>query len=171
MRWILALVTVLAALAGSSCSSGVSAPPVSPASEVCNEAFCLDAPDGWGDEVADSHVSFHHKVAPDETFLTGSIVDTEAIVLAAGGSWPASTEVVMESFWALLDDAGEGSLIRTERMVGGAIRSWGSHSTGDMWFLLVPVEGTVAIGVEIRGPNDTWESHADAVFPTVRPAG
>ena len=55
-------------------------------------------------------------------------------------------------------------------MVGGAVRSWGSHETGDMWFLLVPIDSVDAIGLEIRAPNDSWESHADVVFPSVVPS-
>ena len=105
----------------------------------------------------------------DETFFTASVVDMEAIVTSAGGTWPVQTDDVVRSFWSLLEDVGEGSLIRTQRMVGGAVRSWGSHSTGDMWFVIVPVEGSKAVGVEIRGPNSSWETHADASFPTVQP--
>ena len=93
----------------------------------------------------------------------------EALTTAAGQQWPATTETVMESFWALIEESGEGELIRTERLVGGAIRSWGTHSTGTMWFLLVPVDGSEGIGVELRGPNGSWETHADFVFPTVVP--
>ncbi|MGI9667607.1 MAG: hypothetical protein ACR2N2_11045 [Acidimicrobiia bacterium] len=166
LRTLLAVAVILSA-----CSSGAEAPAPSPTEAVCTDAFCLDAPVGWGDEVGETYLSFQHSSAPDDTFLTASVVDSEAIVVAAGGSWPATTEEVVESFWALIEQAGEGSLVRTQRMVGGAVRSWGSHSTGDMWFVLVPVEGTVAIGVEIRGPNDSWESHADVVFPSVVPTG
>ena len=151
------------------CSSGVEAPDPQPLSEVCTNAWCMDVPAGWGSEVGDTYVSFHHESDPDHTFLTGNVVDMEAIVTAAGGTWPATTEDVVASFWALLDDAGEGSVVRTQRLVGGAIRSWGTHSTGDMWYVLVPVGGSVGIGVELRGPNATWEEHADIVFPSVTP--
>lgn len=128
-------------------------------------------PNGWGGEVGESHIAFHHEVAPESTFLTANAVDMEAIVTAAGGSWPATTEDVMAAFWSLLEEVDEGRLIRTERMVGGAIRSWGTHSTGDMWYLIVPVEGSRGIGVELRAPNNSWEAHADRVFASVRPAG
>ncbi len=138
---------------------------------MCNEAFCIDVPAGWGDEVGDTHVAFHHELAPDSTFLTASMVDMEAIVTAAGGTWPVPPDEVVEAFWALLEDVDEGSLIRTERQVGGAIRSWGRHSTGDMWHVLVPVDGSVAIAVELRGPNASWEEHADVVLPSVEPIG
>ena len=129
----------------------------------------MEVPEGWGDEVGETYVAFHHAVDPERTFLTGNVVDMEAIVTAAGGTWPVSTEEVVTAFWSLLESVDEGSLIRTQRLVGGAIRSWGRHSTGDMWYLLVPVEGSVGIGVELRGPNDSWEEHADVIFPTVAP--
>ena len=127
----------------------------------------MQVPVGWGDEVGESYVSFHHEASPEDTFLTANAIDMEAIVTAAGGSWPVPPEEVVVAFWTLLEEVDEGRLIRTERMVGGAIRSWGRHSTGDMWFLLVPGVGSSGVGVEIRGPNDSWEAHADAVFPTV----
>ena len=157
------------ALVLASCAAGPSAPPTTPAERVCTDAFCLDVPEGWGDEVAASYIAFNHEVYPEGTFLTANVVDMEAIVTAAGGAWPVPPAEVVEAFWSLLEDVDEGALIRYERMLGGPIRSWGSHSTGDMWFLLVPVEGSLGIGVEMRGPNDSWEQHADAVFPTVTP--
>jgi len=36
-----------------------------------------------------------------------------------------------------------------------------------MWHLLYPLEGSSAIGIEMRAPNDSWETHADAVFESV----
>ena len=167
LRRLLLLTAV--ALVVAACSSGPSAPPVESTREVCTDAFCLQVPQGWGDEVGDSFIAFNHDVLPDGTFLTANVVDMEAIVEAAGGQWPVPPDEVTEAFWALLEQVDEGSLTRTERQVGGAIRSWGSHTTGVMWHLLVPVEGSRAIGIEMRGPNDSWEAHADAVFPTVAP--
>lgn len=151
------------------CSAGPEAPTVASPTQVCTSAFCMDVPQGWGDEVGDTYLAFHHDAAPDETFLTANLVDMEAIVTAAGGTWPVPPDEVAEAFWSLLEDVDEGELRRTERQLGGAIRSWGTHSTGPMWHLLVPVSGTVAIGVELRGPNESWEAHADSVFPTVTP--
>ncbi len=162
------VVLALALMAGA-CSSGPSAPEIGIPTTVCTGAFCLDVPEGWGDEVGDTYIAFHHEALPEGTFLTANIVDMEAIVMAAGGEWPVPPDEVAVAFWALLEQVDEGRLQRTERQVGGAIRSWGSHRTGTMWHLLVPVEGSTAIGVEMRGPNESWESHADAVFPTVVP--
>jgi hypothetical protein len=33
-----------------------------------------------------------------------------------------------------------------------------------MWYLLHPIQGSVGIGIEMRAPNGSWETHADAVF-------
>lgn len=161
----------LLALAVPACSSGVSAPEPTGVTATCTDAFCLDVPGGWGDEVGDTHLAFHHEDAPDATFLTASTVDMEAVVQAAGGTWPVGTDEVVRAWWSLLEAVEVGELDRTQRMVGGAVRSWGTHETGEMWFVLVPTSSVDAIGVEIRGPNDSWESHADVVFPTVRPTG
>ena len=163
---LVAAVAVIA-VASVACSSGPSAPPVERVTTVCTEAFCLDVPDGWGSEVGDTYIAFHHDLLPEGTFLTANLVDMEAIVTAAGGTWPVPPDDVVRAFWSLLEAVDEGELDRTERQIGGAVRSWGSHSTGDMWHLLVPIDGTTAIGVEMRAPNDSWESHVDVVFPTV----
>lgn len=169
LQGVLRSIVLLAALTVSiaACSSGPAAPDPEPVREVCTEAFCLDVPAGWGDEVGDTYIAFQHEVLPGGTFLTANVVDMEAIVTAAGGTWPVATDRVVEAFWSLLEEVGEGELIGTERLVGGAWRSSGTHSTGDMWYLLVPVTGSMGIGVEIRGPNGSWESHADIVFPSV----
>jgi len=167
LRYAAASVSLALVIGG--CSSGPTAPPVGELEEVCTSAFCLDVPDGWTGEVGDTHIAFHHEVLPDGTFLTANTVDLEAIVTAAGGQWPVGIDDAVRAFWTLLDDAGEGTFIRLERMLGGAYRSWGRHTTGDMWYVIVPVQGSVGIGVEMRGPNDSWESHADVVFESVVP--
>jgi hypothetical protein len=33
-----------------------------------------------------------------------------------------------------------------------------------MWHLLIPHDATTAISFEVRGPNTSWEAHADAFF-------
>lgn len=162
-------VPIAIAVFAAACSSGPAAPPTDPVRTVCTTAFCLDVPAGWDGEEAETFISFHHDLLPDGTFLTANLVDLEAIVTAAGGTWPVPPDEVVASFWSLLEDVDEGELARTERMVGGAVRSWGRHSTGDMWYLLVPTEGSVGIGVEMRAPNDSWEGHADVVFTSVVP--
>ena len=150
------------------CSQGVAAPDVGQIETVCSDVFCIEVPDGWVAEVGDSYLSFNHEADPENTFLTAGIVDEEAIVTAAGGKWPVSTEDVVVAFWSLLESSDVGSLERSQRMVGGAVRSWGDHETGRMWHVVYPTGGSAAIGVELRAANDSWESHADVVFASIR---
>ena len=152
----------------SACSQGVAAPDVGSLETVCSDAFCVDVPEGWVPEVGDTYVAFNHEADPDNTFLTAGIIDQEAIVTGAGGTWPASTDEVVAAFWSLLEGSDVGSFERSQRMVGGAVRSWGDHETGRMWHVVHPTGGSTAIGVELRAPNDSWESHADVVFESIR---
>lgn len=151
------------------CSQGVTATDVGQLETVCSDVFCVDVPDGWVAEVGDTYLAFNHETDPENTFLTAGIIDQEAIVTSVGGTWPATTEDVVTAFWSLLESSDVGSIERTQRMVGGAVRSWGDHETGRMWHVVYPTGGSVAIGVELRAPNDSWESHADVVFDTIRP--
>jgi len=155
---------VLGLVIVTACSSGPTAPQITDIETVCNDQFCVDVPVGWQAEVGDTYLSFHHTAAPDQTFLTVGVSDMEAIVEASGGSWPASTEEATRSFWALLEEADAATFERSTRLVGGAIKSWGTHTDGEMWFLLYPSDGSLAVGIEMRAPNDSWESHADQVF-------
>ena len=150
------------------CSQGVVAPDVGRSRTVCSEVFCIDVPDGWDGEVGDTFLAFNHEGDPDNTFLTVGVIDQEAIVASAGGTWPVQTEDVTRAFWSLLEASDVGSFKRSERMVGGAVRSWGDHETGPMWHVVYPTGGSNAIGVEVRGPNNSWESHADIVFASIR---
>jgi hypothetical protein len=155
-------------LFAAACSQGIPAPPTGSSTTVCTDAFCIDVPEGW--EVTDSgtaFVSMSHVSDPDNTFLTAGVIDMEAMVTAAGGTWPVPTQEVVLAFWSLIEDAGVGTYTRSQRMVGGAVRSWGDHETGTMWHLVYPLGGSAAIGVEMRAPNVSWESHADVVFAGV----
>ncbi|MEN8239261.1 MAG: hypothetical protein ABFR53_08690 [Actinomycetota bacterium] len=162
-----ASLALVVALVAAACSSGPSAPALGEAETVCNERFCVDVPEGWEGEVGENHLSFHHALDPAHTFLTVGATDMEAIVESAGGTWPVPTEEVTRSFWALLEDADVGRFERSTRRVGGAIQSWGAHEDGEMWHLLEPVTGATAIGIEMRAPNDSWESHATFVFDSL----
>lgn len=160
MRWIV----VVGFLVLAACSSGPAAPVVSVLETVCNELFCLDVPEGWEAEIGETYLSFHHELDPNHTFLTAGVADMEAMVVASGGTWPVSTEEATRSFWSLLEEVDVASYVRSQRLVGGAIKSWGTHVDGEMWYLLVPVEGSTGIGIEMRAPNGSWETHADTVF-------
>lgn len=162
-------ILAIALLFATACSQGVSAPPVVETETVCSDVFCIDVPAGWSAEIGDTYVSLSHDADPDNTFLTAGLVDMQAIVTASGGTWPVPTEDVVTAFWSLIEDAGVGSFTRSQRMVGGAVRSWGEHETGTMWHLLYPLEGSSAIGIEMRAPNGSWETHADVVFESVSP--
>jgi hypothetical protein len=159
------------ALVLTACSQGVAAPDIGNVTTVCSDVFCVDVPDSWVAEVGDTYLAFSNTADPDNTFLTVGIIDQEAIVTGAGGTWPVSTEDVVLAFWSLLESSDVGSYERSQRMVGGAIRSWGDHETGRMWHVVYPTGGSTAIGVELRAPNDSWESHADAVFTSITPIG
>jgi hypothetical protein len=160
------LILIVALVAG--CSQGVTAPEIDSVETVCSDVFCVDVPDGWVAEVGDTYLAFNHEADPDNTFLTVGIIDQEAMVNSAGGTWPVSTDDVVLAFWSLLESSDVGSFERSQRMVGGAVRSWGDHETGRMWHAVYPTGGSTAIGIELRAPNDSWESHADLVFESVR---
>ena len=151
------------------CSSGQAAPAVLGTETVCNADFCIDVPDGWTTEVGDGYISAHHDIAPESTFLTAGLINFEAIVESAGGTWPAATDEVARAFWTLLEQADVGEYERSQRVVGGAERTWGTHTDGTMWHLVYPTDPSRGIGVEMRAPNDSWETHADAVFGSVTP--
>ena len=160
-----ALVASLLILAA--CSAGPEAPPISATEVACAEAFCIAHPDGWEVEVGDTFISFQHPAAPDAALATIGFTNSEAVVTAAGGTWPANNETVARSFWALLEETDVGSLERLERIPGGNVRAYGSYEEGRMWTLLVPGDGTTAVGVEVRGPNRSWETHAEVFFSAV----
>ncbi len=167
MRKLVIGITLLAA----ACAQSAPAPPVGDPTTVCTDAFCMEVPAGWGTvDEGDGFVTLVHTVDPDGTSLTVGLVNMEAIVTSSGGTWPVPTADVVTAFWSLLEDAGVGSYTRSQRMVGGAVRSWGKHETGAMWQLMYPLEGPRAIGVDLRAPNDSWEPHADVVFTSLRPA-
>lgn len=167
MKLVVMVVSVLVVVV-SACSSGPDAPPIAGSETVCTETFCIDVPDGWTYEVGTEYVSAHHDLAASKTFLTAGVINLEAIVVNAGGSWPVSTPEVTRAFWKLLEDAGVGTFSRSQRVVGGAERSWGKHQDGVMWHLIVPTGGSSGIGVEMRAPNDSWETQADFVFDSVK---
>lgn len=166
MKLVIVIVS-LVAVVSAACSSGPAAPAIGQSQTVCNESFCIDVPPGWVLDVGAGYVAANHELDSAHTFLTAGVINLEAIVVNAGGVWPAPTDEVARAFWALLEDAGVGSLERSQRVVGGAERSWGSHEDGTMWHLVHPTGGNSGIGIEMRAPNDSWETHADFVFGSI----
>lgn len=165
-RLLIGIVLLLAA-----CSAGPNAPPVGSAERVCSELVCIDVPEGWEVELGDGYIAFRHLEAPEEAIATVSSISMEALVESAGGTWPAATEDVVRSFWQLLEEADVGRFERLERLTGGAFRSEGSHEGGRLWHLVIPGAGSDAIGFEVRGPNRSWQTHADVFFSDVQVVG
>ena len=160
-------VAICLMLTVASCSPGATAPAVGQPEVVCIDPVCIAYPGGW--EVRDQgpdFVSFAHP-ASEHALATVGPVNMKALVESAGRPWPASTEDAVESLWELLGASGAASLERIERLTGGAFRSSGSHQDGRLWHLLITGTGTAAVGVEVRGPNRSWEAHADVFFAGV----
>ena len=154
-------------LIAASCSTGPEAPPVDSVELACVDAFCLTHPAGWTVEEGDGFISFTHHAARDQAFATIGSVNQQALVVSAGGTWPAPTEEAVRAFWQLLDEADVARFDRMERLTGGAFRSEGSYESGRLWHLLIPGSGNRGVAVEVRGPNASWKPHADVFFESV----
>ena len=153
------------------CSTGPAAPAIDGVDLACSEGFCVTYPVGWAVEHGDVFLAFTHEAAPGVANATISPLNLQAVVENAGGTWPAPTEEVVRGFWLLLEEGDSGSFERLERLTGGAFRSEGSHQDGRLWHLLIPGEGNRGIAIEVRGPNRSWESHADVFFSNVEVLG
>lgn len=155
-----ALLTALGlALAGCG-GGGAEAPPVGEIRSACIDDFCAAYPDGWVvEELGSRFISFTHPVSPDVIATVGR-VNLEGIVVNSGGTWPAPPRDVVDRLWMLLD-GGEAELGDVRLEEGGVYDSWGFISGGRLWHRLVPVSASRGFGVEVRAPNDSWESHAD----------
>ncbi len=158
------LLLVLAA-----CSSGPEAPLVDGVDMVCIEPLCITYPAGWDVvEEGAGFIAFAHPDALEQALATVGPLNMQAVVEGAGGSWPAPTEEVVRSFWQLLEEADVATFVRMERLTGGAFRSEGNYEEGRLWHLLIPGTQSGGVGVEVRGPNATWQSHADVFFSKVQ---
>lgn len=113
-------------------------------------------------------IAFAHPDALEQALATVGPLNMQALVEGAGGSWPAPTEEVVRSFWQLLEEADVATFVRMERLTGGAFRSEGNYEEGRLWHLLIPGTQSGGVGVEVRGPNATWQSHADVFFSKVQ---
>ncbi len=152
------LVAVALLVAG--CSDGAAAPELSESIQTCNPDFCVDYPSGWTVvETGERFISFAHD-AQEGILATVGRVNLEGITVNAGGAWPVPARDVVDLLWDLLD-GGEAELARVDLVEGGALDSWGFISGGRLWHRLVPISASQGYGIEIRGPNASWESHAD----------
>jgi len=166
VRRLLTVAVAILVLAAA-CSAGPAAPPVTGETSICDDVACLTYPDGWEVvEVGDTFIRFTHPADPEHLHATISPTNMEGVVTEAGGTWPALPADAVRAFWALLEETGAGRL-GALRPVPGGIRSVGTYGKGRMWFLLLPTDATHAIGVEVRAPNRSWETHADVFFSHV----
>ncbi len=167
MRRLLPLLLGSVLWAGTTgCGAPPDAPPVGAVAEACAEtSFCIGMPEGWtAVDRGPRHVTIEH---PDGADATVGFVEMDRVVAATGGSWPQSPEQVARSLWALFD-GGDAALDEVTTRPDGSVRSAGSISTGTQWHLLVPLEDASAVGVVVRAPAASWESHVDAVFGGLR---
>jgi hypothetical protein len=162
--WRLFVLCLIATVAVAACDSGPQASPITESDLVCSDDFCVNYPVGWEFEVGDGFIAFTHPDAPGGAFATLGFLNMEAVVDNAGGTWPTTTDQVVRSFWQLLEDGGVATFGALERLTGGSFRSVGAYEDGRMWHLLIPHDATTAISFEVRGPNTSWEAHADAFF-------
>jgi hypothetical protein len=164
---------LIVTLIATSCSPGPTAPAVDTdaGGTSCIDAFCISYPAGWVvAEEGPTHISLANPASP-AALATIAPINQQALVENAGGSWPAPTTEVVAAFWRLLADADVADFDRLERLTGGAFRSEGSYEDGRLWHLIIPGDGNAGIGVEVRGPNASWEAHADAIFGSVEVLG
>jgi hypothetical protein len=154
-------VAVMAVVAA--CSNGPTAPPVGESALVCTDAFCLSYPQAWAvvDQGAE-HVALAHPQAPDSLLASVAMVNLEALVVAAGELWPQQPDAVVRIFWSQID-GGDADVGEVRPQLDGSVRSVGVFRGGRLWFALYPIDASHGVGVEVRAPNRTWETHA-AVF-------
>lgn len=161
----LGLLCMVILMAAAACAdAGREAPAPAQPDSVCISAFCLAYPGDW--EIVDrgdDFVSFTHPDGEGAALATIGHVSMEGIVAAAGEQWPQLTEDVARAFWEIID-GGDADLATIETNLDGSVRTFGSVSTGRLWWQVIATSFSDAIGLEVRAPNRSWEVHADAFF-------
>ena len=165
LRWWFVL--VLAAAACSATDPGPEAPAPDPAETVCSQEACALVPGDWTVEIADDFISFSHPVDASRILGTVGGVDMQGVIAAAGGTWPAEPEAVVEAFFELLDETQSAGLDDVDTRSDGSVVGSGNLEDLRIWYRLIPVDGTSAIGVEVRAPNSSWQAHADVILDGV----
>lgn len=158
------------ALVVASCGSGPEATRVAEVQQVCTDTFCAEVPSDW--EIIDqgaAYVSFSHPSDPESVLATVGAVNMEGVVTANGGTWPQTVSGVVDVFWAAAD-GGDAELATSKVLSDGSVESFGAFGTGRMWARLIPLGTVEAIGVEMRAPNSSWETHARVLLDSVEPA-
>ncbi|MDH3731413.1 MAG: hypothetical protein OES13_09895 [Acidimicrobiia bacterium] len=161
----LTLLVVVGLVAGA-CSSDTAppAPAPGPVQTVCLPEFCIDYPAEWVIEVGEDFVTLNHPAGAE---ASAGRIDMQGVVEGAGGAWPADGEETMRRFWELLDDLGTADLEEL-RLTDGAVDTEGRLDDGRLWHRLLPTMPPRAIGAELRGPDRTWEAHAEIITGSLR---
>ncbi len=168
MRRLFVLLLIL--MAACSTGGGVEAPPVSGTEIACMSRGCVTYPAGWTVEVGDDYVSLNHPADPDLVLGTLGLVDMEGLVEAAGGTWPASPVQVIDALFFLLGEDQDADLDGRPLLADdGSASAVGRIEDLRFFYRLVPLEGTTALGIEVRAPNGSWASHADVMLGGVEP--
>ncbi len=158
-------------LAVSACGGGPDAPLPGAMVDLCASNFCMSYPDDWEVvEQGEDYVSLRHPAAPDEILATVGQTGMEGLVNAAGREWPQPLDTVVRSFWDLIDE-GNAELATLTNLPDGSATSFGAYENGRLWYRIVPIADTAAIGVEVRAPNSTWADHAALITESVVPIG
>lgn len=160
----LALAILLAACSG---GGGVQAPPLGPTTQACNDLFCLDYPADWVVDIGADYLALEHPGSGGRAVATVGNVDMQGLQFGAGGQWPAPVDEVSESFWELLGQDQDVALDGLDILEDGSVRTNGNFEDRRMWHRLIPVDGPRAVGVEVRAPNRSWDSHALAILDGV----
>ncbi len=158
-------------LVATACSTGPDAPSVAESESTCTETFCISSPSDWVvEEVGESYVVFHHPLDPEKIRATASGVNMEGLVAANGGTWPQTVSGVIDVFWSSLD-GGKASLAEQRALEDGSVESVGAFQDGRLWFRLIGLDSVNGLGVEVRGPNSSWEAHAEVFLDSLEPFG
>lgn len=164
MRFRRLVALLVVALLVTGCGSGPSAPPITSVRTECASDFCVDFPSDWTVvELGADFLTLSHPAAPDVIQATVGQVNMEGIVGADGMAWPQPIDVVVRSFWNLIDD-GDAELATLSPQEDGSLESFGTFRGGRLWHRLSPVSGVHAVGVEVRAPNSTWAEHAETIM-------
>lgn len=151
------------------CSSPLPAPEPGDGETACALEFCVTYPGDWEPEVSDNFLSFSHPADPLTILASASGVDMRRVMSSNGKVWPAPPELVVRSFWELLEEAGVASLSDIEVLDDGSVRSQGSYEDGVLWHRLIPGDDDQGIGIEIRAPGRNWSEHADVFLEGLLP--
>ena len=166
MRSTLVAVLAAGALLVTSCSladSGPEAPDIAAIDRTCAPQFCIEYPADWRVEVGDTFITFEHALDPRRILGSVGFVDMRGLVEGAGELWPASVEDAARAFWTLLGANQDASLDSLNVGDDGTVRSVGNLENLRLWHRLIQVEGPLAVGIEVRTPNASWDGHVQVL--------